>query len=156
MPDLALISDFLAQPRLAFAGASRDSTQFANSVYRELRSHGHTMLPVHPSAASVEGDAAVASASDVALRVDGIVVMLPPAAALRVVREAVDAGVPRVWLHKGVGTSAVSAEAVQYCRDHAVEVVDGACPLMFLEPVARVHRFHRGVRRLRGAFRDAA
>jgi predicted CoA-binding protein len=156
MPDLNAISDFLAQPRLAFAGASRDTRQFANSVYRELRSHGHTMLPVHPDAATVEGDPAAPSVSSVALHADGVVVMLPPEAALRVVREAVDAGIPRVWLHRGIGTSAVSDEAVRYCRDRGVAVVDGACPLMFLPGAAGMHRLHRRVRAMRGAFRTAA
>ncbi|HZS13934.1 MAG TPA: CoA-binding protein [Candidatus Dormibacteraeota bacterium] len=156
MPDLTTVTDFLAQPRLAFAGASRDSKQFANTVYRELRNHGHTMLPIHPEADAIEGDAAVPSPAALAGTVGGIVVMLKRDDALRATREAVDAGVPRVWLHQGVGASSVSDEAVQYCRDHGVAVVDGACPLMFLEPVAAFHRFHRGVRRLRGAFRPAA
>lgn len=156
MPDLAVIEDFLAQPRIAFAGASRDPKQFANSVYREMRQHGHAMVPVHPQVAEIEGDPAVVSVGALALRVDGVVVMLPPDAALAVVHEAVDAGVPRVWLHKGVGTSAVSAEAVQYCRDHGVAVVDGACPLMFMQPAAGIHRFHRRIREIRGAFRPAA
>jgi uncharacterized protein len=156
MPDLAVIEEFLAQPRIAFAGASRDTKQFANTVYREMRTRGHAMVPVHPQAAEIEGDPAYGSLAALPEKVDGVVVMLPPDAALRVVHEAVDAGIPRVWLHKGVGTSAVSDEAVQYCRDHGVAVVDGACPLMFVEPVAGFHRFHRSLRRMRGAFRPAA
>lgn len=143
MPDLTVISDFLAQPRIAFAGASRDPKQFANAVYRGMRAPGRTLVPVHPQASQIEGDATIPSIAALPQPVDGVLVMLPPEAALRVVREAVDAGVPRVWLHKGVGVSAVSDEAVQYCRDRGVAVVDGACPLMFVEPVGGIHRFHR-------------
>lgn len=36
-------------------------------------------------------------------------------------------------------------------RDHGVVVVAGACPLMFLEPVGRVHRIHRAGRRSNGS-----
>jgi len=154
MPDINAISDFLAQPRLAFAGASRDPKQFANTVYRELRSHGHTMLPIHPAAADIEGDACVTSPRALPQPVDGIVVMLPPADALPVVQAAVESGIPRVWLHRGIGSPPVSAEAVQYCRDRGVAVVDGACPLMFLEPVGWFHRVHRSFRRR--SFRPAA
>jgi uncharacterized protein len=154
MPDPTLVTDFLAQPRLAFAGASRDSKQFANTVYRELRSHGHTMLPVHPSAAAIEGDTCVTSPRALPRPVDGIVVMLSPAGSLPVVQAAVEAGIPRVWLHRGLGSPAVSAEAVQFCRDRGVAVVDGACPLMFLEPVGWFHRVHRGLSRR--SFRPAA
>lgn len=154
MPDMNAVTDFLAQPRLAFAGASRDPKQFANTVYRELRSHGHSMVPIHPSAAEIEGDPCVTSPRALPLPVDGIVVMLQPADSLAVVQAAVEAGIPRVWLHRGIGGPQVSAEAVQYCRDRGVRVVDGACPLMFLEPVGWFHRMHRGFSRR--SFRPAA
>jgi hypothetical protein len=32
---------------------------------------------------------------------------------------------------------------VAFCADHDIEVVDGACPLMFLEPVKGFHKVHR-------------
>jgi hypothetical protein len=38
---------------------------------------------------------------------------------------------------------AVSDEAVARCREAGVEVVAGACPFMFDEPVRGVHRLHR-------------
>ena len=75
--------------------------------------------------------------------VDGVIVMVRPDAAEQVVREAIERGVPRVWLHRGVGTGAVSERAVELCRDAGVAVVDGACPLMFATPVGGVHRLHR-------------
>lgn len=36
-------------------------------------------------------------------------------------------------------------------RSHGYDVVAGACPLMFLEPVGWFHRVHRAVRRANGA-----
>lgn len=44
----------------------------------------------------------------------------------------------------------MSPEAVALCREHGIEVVDGACPLMFSEPVGWFHRVHRVGRRLTG------
>ncbi len=49
------------------------------------------------------------------------------------------------------GPGAFSAETVDWCREHDVDVVAGACPLMFLEPVAGLHRAHLAVRRFAGA-----
>jgi hypothetical protein len=43
----------------------------------------------------------------------------------------------------GAGRGAVSDEAVARCREAGVEVVAGACPFMFDEPVRGVHRLHR-------------
>jgi predicted CoA-binding protein len=70
--------------------------------------------------------------------------------AAEVVQACIDRGIPRVWLHKGLGPSSVSDEAVGLCKEHGIEVVDGACPMMFAEPVGWFHRMHRGERKLTG------
>jgi predicted CoA-binding protein len=145
VPERATIDEFLAQRHLAFVGVSRDSKQFANAVYRSLRGPGRTLYPVNTASDGepMEGDASYARLADVPDPVDGVVVMVPAVAAADVVRDAVDRGIPRVWLHRGIGKGAVSAEAVRICRESGVDLVDGACPLMFEEPVGAVHRIHR-------------
>jgi predicted CoA-binding protein len=75
--------------------------------------------------------------------VDGVLVMVPARIAADVVRDAISRGIPRVWLHRGIGAGSVSREAVALCKQAGIAVVDGACPLMFLEPVKSIHRFHR-------------
>ena len=44
-----------------------------------------------------------------------------------------DAGVRRVWMHQSIGKqgSSVSPAAVEYCRQHKISVIAGACPMMF-------------------------
>src|SRR6478736_6815697 len=100
MPSRAAIDDFLAQDHLAFVGASRNTKEFANSVYRHLREGGRTMVPVHRDAATIEGDTCVASIAEVPDPVGGIVIMVPAASMADVAREAVSRGIPRVWLHR--------------------------------------------------------
>jgi predicted CoA-binding protein len=145
MPERNIIEDFLAQRHLAFVGVSRDTKQFANTIYRRLRADGRTLYPVNPAAAGkpLEGDRSYAQVADVPDPVDGVVVMVPADAAATVVRQAVQRGIPRVWLHRGVGRGSVSEEAVQVCHDNGTAVVDGACPLMFDEPVHGIHRIHQ-------------
>jgi predicted CoA-binding protein len=153
MPHRATIDEFLTQQHIAFVGVSRDTKQFANAVYREMRDHGRTMYPVHRDEAvtTIEGDDCYRSLADVPDPVDGVVVMVPASGAEAVVRDAIERGIPRVWLHRGVGTGAVSEDAVVLCREHGVAVVDGACPLMFDEPVGWMHRVHRTLARRRFA-----
>jgi predicted CoA-binding protein len=145
MPSRATIDEVLAQSDLAFVGVSRDPKQFANAVYRHLRDGGRVMHPIHRDAERIEGDPAVPSVADLPDGVGAIVVMLPADDALEVVRQAIDRGIPRVWLHRGIGRGADSPEAVAACREAGVAVVDGACPLMFVEPVGGFHRFHRAL-----------
>jgi uncharacterized protein len=152
MPSLSVIEDFLSQKHVAVVGVSHQPKEFANLMVKDLRDHGYTVHPVNNSMATFEGGHCYASVKDITEPVDGVLVMVKPAAAVEVVRDCVDARVPRVWLHKGVGPGSVTAEAVALCRENGIAVVDGACPLMFLEPVGFAHRAHRGMRRLTGAF----
>jgi predicted CoA-binding protein len=143
MPTKASIAEFLNGRRIALVGVSRDPKAFANSVYREMRGQGHEMIPVNPHADEIEGDACVPSVADLPDGVDGVLVMVPATASAEVVTAVADRGITRVWLHKGAGPGSVSDDAVRIARERGLDVVDGACPLMFLEPTGFVHRVHR-------------
>lgn len=146
MPTTKEIRDFLALKRIAVVGVSRDPKQFANSVYRALKQRGYQLYPVNPNARELEGDRCYPSATHLPEPVDGALVMVSPAAAEAVVRDCHTAGIQRVWL----GNGAVSPEAVRFCREQGISVVDGACPMMFAEPVGFGHRCHRFILRLAG------
>jgi predicted CoA-binding protein len=150
MPERHVIDEFLAQRHLAVVGVSTDTRAFANSVYRHLRRGGRILYPVNRGATgALEGDPAFRSLAEVPDPVDGVVVMVPAAGVTAVVQDAIDRGITRVWLHRGAGQGPVPADAVALCAAHGVEVVDGACPLMFDEPVHGLHRMHRGLVRRR-------
>lgn len=150
MPSISVIEDFLAQRRIAFVGASHDPKEFSATVYRELKSRGYELHPVNPHATEIDDDPCVASVADLPDGIDGAIVMVPASASAAVVQGCIDVGIPRVWLHQGGGPSSVSEEAVALCREHGIEVVDGACPMMFAEPVGWFHRVHRAGRKLTG------
>jgi hypothetical protein len=133
------VEDFLAQRTLAVVGVSRTGTKFGNVIYRSLRDKGYHVIPVHPAAESLEGDRCVPNLRHLPPGVDGLVLVVPPAETERIVREAVAAGIRRIWMQQG----AESPVAVQFCRDHGISVVSGECLLMFAEPAEWVHRAHR-------------
>ena len=150
MVSTAVIDDFLAQRKLAFVGASHDPKEFSASVYRELKRHGYELSPVNPRATEVDGDPCYATVRDLPAGLDGAVVMVPSEASAAVVQECIEAGIPRVWLHQGAGPSSATPEAVALCREHGIEVVDGACPMMFFADATWFHRVHRWGREKRG------
>jgi acyl-CoA synthetase (NDP forming) len=64
--------------------------------------------------------------------VDAIVIATRPQVTEQIVRGCAAAGVRRVWMHQSTAKgSSVSAEAVEYCRQHDIGVIAGACPMMF-------------------------
>jgi uncharacterized protein len=141
--DRNVVDRFLAEDRIAFIGAHRDSKQFANSVYRHLRGGDRTLLPVHPDADSIEGDPCVASIAALPDPIDAALVMVKPEAARTVVDECIARGITQIWLHRGAGAGAVSDEAIAACEAADVAVIGGACPMMFAEPVGWFHKLHR-------------
>lgn len=149
--DAAAARAFLHAGRLAVVGASDAKDSMGRSVYTELRDHGVDAVPVHPSAATVAGDPAYPSLEAVPGELAGAIVMVGGAAAEEVVREVAARGIPRVWLFLGASKpGSATPEALSAAEELGLEVVPGACPLMFLEPTAFIHRFHRGIRRMRG------
>jgi predicted CoA-binding protein len=155
--DVGAADRFLAGRRIAVVGASSDPRKFGNTIFRELRAHGYDAIPVNPHASEVEGVTAYAAVTEVPGAMDGVMVMVPGDDAVDAVHAAAARGVTRVWLFRGLGApGAVSGASLAACAEHHLDVVAGACPMMFLEPVGRGHDVHRALRRFNGAFTHAA
>ena len=141
----AAINDFLAQRTLAVVGVSRGGKRFGNAASRELRSKGYRVIPVHPEAERIGGERCYPSLKELPEPVGGLLVVVPPAQTERVVREAAEVGIQRVWLQQG----AESATAIKYCQDQGMSVVHGECILMFAAPTG-AHKLHRWIWKLFG------
>jgi uncharacterized protein len=132
VPVKQAVSEFLGQRRIAVTGVSRTPQDHgANVVYKRLRERGFEVFPINPNADQVEGDTAYADLKSVPGGVDAVVIATSPAHAETTVRECVDLGIGRVWMHRGPGAGSVSEEATRYGREHGVTVIDGGCPCMF-------------------------
>jgi predicted CoA-binding protein len=152
------IESFLAGRRIALVGASRNPNDFSRVVLRELVTRGYDVIPVNVSEgiAEMEGRPVYRRLGDVPGPLDGVLVMTPALVTASIAMEVLASGVPRVWLHHGVGPGAVDAKAVELLRGRGVDVVAGECPMMFLDGGKGVHRLHAWIRRLFGAYPRAA
>ena len=135
------VDRFLACRTIALAGASRSGRKFGNAVLRALIANGYRVIPVHPSASSLEGLPCVPSLTAIHERVDGLVTVVPPPRTEALVREAGQIGISRVWMQQG----SESAEAVEFCAEHGMQEVHGECLIMFLKQSSGMHRFHHWV-----------
>lgn len=154
--DEAAAIRFLAGKRFALIGASDNRKSFSMIVNTELTDRGYDIVPVNPASSHVWDRACYATVADVPGDVDGAIVMVPAEAAVNVVRQCIDADLRNIWLFRGIGgPGATSAEATALCRAADVNLVDGACPLMFVEHPGWTHRFHHAIRSARGAVVDS-
>ena len=146
------VKDFLAQERIAVAGVSRSREDAANLIYRKLKTTGHQVFAVNPNAELFDGDNCYPDLASIPGGVDGVVIVTRPEISEAIVRQCPEAGVSRVWMHQSMakaGTS-VSETAANYCREHDITVIAGACPMMFCEPVDFGHKCIRWIVRLTG------
>jgi len=144
----AQVDEFLAQKRIAVAGVSRDKSHHpaGNLIYNRLKQTGHDVFPVNPQMQSFEGDRCYPNLQSIPGGVDGVVVITRPEITQHIVRDCDAAGVRRVWMHESLAKgSSVSPEAVEYCRQHNIKVIAGACPMMFGDGVDFGHKCMRWI-----------
>lgn len=144
------VEDFLEQRRIAVAGVSRGGREAANAVYRKLKGAGYEVFAVNPAAEEVEGDVCYPNLAAIPAEVDGVVVATRPDVTSDVVRECVDLGISRVWMHRSFGRGSVSDDAVEFGRSHGITVIPGGCPMMHVDPVDVGHKCMRWVLRATG------
>jgi uncharacterized protein len=128
-------ADFLSHKKLALIRLSAQ-TQVMGDMKKELVPKGYDVSVVYLNTGP--SDPSIESVKD---QVEGAIISVPKSECEAAVREAIDAGIPRLWLQSGCD----SKEALALCEEKGVPVIHGACVLMYAQPVQSVHRFHRGI-----------
>src|SRR5689334_8691815 len=147
------VDDFLAQKRIAVAGVSRDNRDHlaGNLIYKRLKSAGHDVFPVNPHMQTFEGGRCYPDLQSIPGGVDGVVIVTRPETTEKIVRDCGDANVRRVWMHKSLAKgSSVSPAAVEFCEQHNISVIAGACPMMYGQGVDFGHTCMRVILGLTG------
>ncbi len=148
MTTLNEINEFLAQKKIAIAGASRNPKKFVGIVFTELMKKGFELYPVNPNAEEIKGVPCVHSVSELPVNVENLFVATPKPETFSVVQQAIDKGIKRIWIQQ----SADTPEAVELAKKNHVSVIYGKCIFMFAEPVSGVHGFHRWLTKLFGGY----
>ncbi len=138
-----LIDDFLSQKRIAIVGVTRDEKGWGRALYNQFKKRGYDTYAVNPNRA-IPGIQCYGRLSDLPRQVDGVLLAVPPQVSEEVVRQVAALKIPRVWMHRGVGSGAVSKAAVDFCREHGIRVIYGVCPMMYLSGSGLGHRLHHG------------
>lgn len=154
-----LAREFLSQKNIAVAGVKRNSEGTANIIFKKLRDSNHNVFPVNPGTDSFEGVKCYPDIKSIAQKIDGVVIVTKPSVTEQIVKDCIESGVKRVWIHNMFGvkgskssTTSLSETAVRLCNDNNITVIPGGCPMMFCEPVDFGHKCIRGIARMVGGF----
>jgi predicted CoA-binding protein len=137
-----LANDFLSQRTIAIVGISNKPQALANSLYKKLKTPQRSVVAIHPTLTTFDGDVCYPNLQSIPFAIDGVFIAAKPENTERIVEECIALNIPRVWMHYSFGLqhsehrsaiSSVSSKAVERCRLHHISVIPGACPMMFLE-----------------------
>ena len=140
------IDQFLQSKNIAIFGMSSKNAKFGNLAHKELSTKDYNLFPIHPRAKKIDGVKCYKNLDEVKENIDGVLISIPPVKANNVVQLANEKGIKNVWLQQG----AQSETAIQYCKDHDINVVYNECILMYAQPVKSFHKVHHFVWRVFG------
>jgi predicted CoA-binding protein len=137
-----LVSDFLTQKNIAVVGVSDQRETGCNSNYRKFKQAGYRVFPINPRLKSFDGDKCYPDLRSLPEIPDGVFILARPEVTEEIVRQCVELGVRRVWMHCMMGTKAglapgmtsVSAAAAELCAQNGISVIPGTCPNQFVRP----------------------
>lgn len=137
-----LVKDFLAQKKIAVVGVSDKRETGCNLAYKKFKEAGYRVSAVNPRLASYDGDPCYPNLGAIPEKPDAVFILTNPKITEDVVKQCVDLGIQRVWMHCLMGTrpglaasmTSVSQDAVSMCREHGITVIPGSCPNQFLKP----------------------
>jgi predicted CoA-binding protein len=96
---------------VAIVGASNDRRKFGNKALRAFQAEGHTVIPINPHEAQVEGIKAYASVLDVPGPIDMATVYVQPEIATALLDEFERKQIPEIWINPGAEDRALMMEA---------------------------------------------
>ncbi len=148
----AEIHDFLAQRRIAMIGVSRNPKDFSRLLFREMAKRGYDMVPVNPASSEIEDRPCFANVGIIQPPPEAALLMTASSASSQAVRDCAAAGIRRIWMYRAGGQGAVNPEAVAFCHEKGIEVVEGHCPFMFLPDTSFFHRAHGFILKVIGGY----
>ncbi len=96
---------------VAVVGASNDRSKYGNKALRAFVAEGHTVVPINPHEATVEGLTAYRSVLDVPGPIDMATVYVQPEVAATLLDEFARKQIPEIWLNPGSESDDLLADA---------------------------------------------
>ncbi|KAI0688178.1 NAD(P)-binding protein [Cytidiella melzeri] len=121
---------FLASPKFAVVGASKDQSKFGTKVLKWYQARDKDVTPIHPKEAELEGVATIRTLSDLSSPAETSVSIITPAKiTLGILEQAKALNVPALWLQPGAEDETV----VRFIKDNDLSnkvIYGGPCILV--------------------------
>lgn len=151
MDEKVIIDKFINTKDIAVAGVSENKKKFGSIVYRELKKKGYKVYGLNPKMDEFDEDKCFKSIQDLPDNVKLLVTVTQPEVTETLVEEAIQKGFTMVWMQQG----SESDKAIETAKSGGLDVISNRCIMMFAEPVASIHSFHKFLAKLFGRYPKA-
>ncbi len=122
--DKSELAEILRSVRtVASVGVSSSEEKPSYGIFAYLKSHGYHMIPVNPTAATIQGVKVYPDLAAIPEKVDVVQVFRKPEDVPPVVEQAIKIGAGVVWMQEGI----VNEEAAQRAEAAGLKVVMDRC-----------------------------
>ena len=109
--------------KIAIVGISPKESRDSNRVARYLMEQGYNIVPVNPGQREILGKTCFKALKDIPYPVDMANLFLNPTRVPPVVDQAIEKGVPVIWMQESV----VHNEAAKRAREEDIQVIMNLC-----------------------------
>ncbi|MFZ5376579.1 MAG: CoA-binding protein [Patescibacteria group bacterium] len=113
----------IARELIAIIGVSNDPQKYGHKIFVDLLAAGHPVIGVNPKGGEVAGQKLVSRLEEITPIPDLVIIVVPPAIAIKVAEQAAELGIKRIWFQPG----SESDEAIKIAKSHGAEVISNAC-----------------------------
>jgi len=118
--------DPLRGKRIGIIGVSRNPEKYGYRVFKDLLDKGYSVYPVNPNNGTILGKPVFRNLNELIMaegKPDMLIFIIPPAAAINTLREAVRQGITTFWFQPG----SESRDIMTYCMQHKLACTFGMC-----------------------------
>lgn len=141
MLDQNKAANFLIGKHIAIVGVSSKGEGFGATIFNHLLERNFNVAAVNPNGGLISGKSIYRSLKDIQSKVDTVVTVVKPGVTEKVVQEANELGINQVWMQFGSS----SEDAIKYCEQNGIDVIQSQCVIMFTEPIGLIHKFHKWI-----------
>ncbi len=111
---------------IAVFGVSTNPEKYGYKVFFDLLKFGYKVYAIHPDGGLVGGQVRYKNLNELPEKASVAVLVIPPVAALSMIKDCVHAGIKKFWLQPG----SESDESIQYCKDNNLQCIYNACIML--------------------------
>jgi len=136
------ISQLLKSKHIAIAGVSSDHKKYSRMIYEAFLDKGYKTSAVNPKLTEINGNICYHSITELPDDVDALVIIMRGDKAADILKEGIKKGTKNIWLHQGCTLKNLES----FTEDKGINLINGECAFMWLEPVEGFHKFHRFIK----------